>query len=93
MALLARSGSSDFKDILLENKFNVAREMVFPDHYVYNLNDLEKIQNIAKNENLKIITTEKDFMKIPEKFKKEIEFLAIDLVIQNEWELIELLTK
>ena len=61
---------SDFKDILLANKFNVVREIVFPDHYKYNLNDLEKIQNTAKNERLKIITTEKDFMKIPEKFKK-----------------------
>ena len=83
----------DFKDILLENKFNVVREIVFPDHYDYRLNDLEKIQNIEKNENLKIITTEKDFMKIPEKFKKEIDFLAIDLVIQDEKKLIELLTK
>mgnify|MGYP001376956729 CR=1 FL=1 len=36
------------KDILLENKFNVVREMIFPDHYDYSLNDLEKIQNIAK---------------------------------------------
>ncbi len=84
---------SDFKDILLENKFNVIREMIFPDHYQYTLNDLKKIENIAKNENLKIITTEKDFMKIPEKFKKEINFLAIDLVIQDERKLIELLTK
>ena len=84
---------SDFKDILVENKFNVAREMAFPDHYDYSLNDLEKIQNIAKNENLKIITTEKDFMKIPEEFKKEINFLTIDLVIQDEGKLIELLTK
>ena len=84
---------SDFKDILVENKFNVAREMVFPDHYDYSLNDLKKIQNIAKNENLKIITTEKDFMKIPEEFKKEINFLTIDLVIQDEKKLIELITK
>jgi tetraacyldisaccharide 4'-kinase len=82
-----------FKDILVENKFNVVREMIFPDHYDYNLDDLEKIQNIAKNENLKIITTEKDFMKIPEEFKKEINFLTIDLVIQDEKKLIELLTK
>jgi tetraacyldisaccharide 4'-kinase len=82
-----------FKDILVENKFKVVREMIFPDHYDYNLDDLEKIQNIAKNENLKIITTEKDFMKIPEEFKKEINFLSIDLVIQDERKLIELLTK
>ena len=82
---------SDFKDILLENKFDVTREMVFPDHYDYNLNDFEKIQNSARNESLKILTTEKDYMKIPDKFKKEIDFLTIDLIIQNEDELIELL--
>ena len=82
-----------FKDILIENKFNVVREMIFPDHYDYSLDDLEKILNIAKNKNLKIITTEKDFMKIPEEFKKEINFLTIDLVIQDEKKLIELITK
>ena len=84
---------SSFRDILVENKFNVAREIVFPDHYDYSLNDLEKIRNIAKNEKLKIITTEKDFMKIPQEFKKEINFLTIDLIIQDERKLIELLTK
>ena len=84
---------SDFKDILLENKFDIVREMIFPDHYNYSLNDFKKIQNIAKNEKLKILTTEKDFMKIPEQFKKDIDFLAIDLVIQDEEKLIKLLTK
>ena len=84
---------SSFRDILVENKFNIAREMVFPDHYDYSLNDLKKIRNIAKNEKLKIITTEKDFMKIPQEFKKEINYLTIDLIIQDERKLIELLTK
>ncbi|MDA8867098.1 tetraacyldisaccharide 4'-kinase [Candidatus Pelagibacter sp.] len=84
---------SSFKDILVENKFNVVKEIIFPDHYEYSLDDLEKIQYIAKNENLKIMTTEKDYMKIPSKFKKEIKFLTIDLIIQNEKKLIELLTQ
>ncbi len=82
---------SDFKDILLENKFEVVRELIFSDHYEYSLNDFEKIIDYAKNENLKIITTEKDYMKIPEKFKKDINFIAIDLVIQNENKFIEFL--
>jgi len=63
-----------FKDILVENKFNVVREMIFKEHYDYNLDDLEKIKNIAKNENLKILTTEKDYMKITEEYKKEFKF-------------------
>ena len=82
---------SDFKDILLENKFDVRKELIFSDHYKYSLNDFEKIRINAKNENLKILTTEKDYMKIPEKFKKEIDFIAIDLIIQNEEKFIELL--
>jgi len=32
-------------------------------------------------------------MKIPEEFKKEINFLTIDLVIKDEKKLIDLLTK
>ena len=82
---------SDFKDILLENKFDVRKELIFSDHYKYKLNDFEKIIINAKNENLKILTTEKDYMKIPEEFKKEIDFIPIDLVIQNEEKFIELL--
>ena len=82
---------SDFKDILIENKFNVKEEIIFPDHYRYKSNDFEKIIDKAKNENLQILTTEKDYMKIPEKFKKEIKFLSIDLIIQDENQLIELL--
>ncbi len=82
---------SDFKNILIENKFNVVREIIFPDHYEYTLNDFEKIQNEAISENLRIITTEKDFMKVPDKFKNKIDVLNIDLIIENEDKLIELL--
>ena len=69
----------------------VSKEIIFPDHYNYKQDDFEKIINNARIENLKIITTEKDYMKIPKNFKKEIDFLAIDLVIENENKLVELL--
>ena len=85
--------ASDFKEILLENKFDIQKEMIFPDHYNYDYDDFEKIINNAINENLNILTTEKDYMKIPEKFMDEIEFLSIDVTIQNENELIMLLKK
>ena len=84
---------SDFKEILLENKFDITKEIIFPDHYNYNNNDFVKIITNAKNKNLKILTTEKDYMKIPEKFKKEINFLSIDVIIQDEKKLVELLKK
>jgi len=84
---------TDFRNILLENNFKVAKELVFPDHFNYINKDIEKIQEIAKKGNFKVITTEKDYMKIPDEFKNNIEYLKIDLVIQNENELIKLLKK
>ena len=82
-----------FKNILIENNFDVSKELIFGDHYNYSNKDIEKIQNIAKKNNLKIITTEKDYVKIPDRFKNNINYLSINLSIQNESELIELLEK
>ena len=65
--------------------------MVFPDHYKYSFDDLEKILNYANNQNLKILTTEKDYTKIPDEFRKNIKILAIDLIIENDNKFIELI--
>ena len=84
---------SDFKDILLKNNFDIYKEMIFPDHYKYSNKDIKKILDIAKKNNFKIITTEKDYMKVPDEFKNKIECLKIDLIIQNESKLKKLLKK
>ena len=81
----------DFKEILLENKFKIAKEIIFSDHYQYSDNDFKKILNFSKNKNFQILTTEKDYMKVPKKFRNKIQFLSIDLIIQNEKEFIKLL--
>jgi tetraacyldisaccharide 4'-kinase len=83
----------DFKNILLENNFVIVKEMIFPDHYRYNYKDFKKIRDIARENSLKILTTEKDYMKIPEEFKKQISFLAIDLIIHNEMKFLNFLKK
>ena len=78
-----------FKDILIRNKLNIIEEIIFPDHYNYNQNEIDKIKLQAKNLNAKIITTEKDYSKInPD---NEIKFLQIELNIKNEIDLINYL--
>ena len=62
---------------------------VFPDHYKYTLKDINQIKLIAKNLNAKIITTEKDYVKIDTKDNEGIEFLQINIIIKNENELIK----
>jgi len=77
-----------FKNTLLKNKFKIIKEINFPDHYQYQRKDIEKIKSVAIDLNAKIITTEKDFVKISQENLDKINFLEIDLVIKNQDELI-----
>mgnify|MGYP006080502789 FL=1 len=77
-----------FRMTLLKNKIKIIKEIIFPDHYQYKKIDIEQIKHIALNLNLKIITTEKDFVKIPKKYSDDINFLEIDLIIKKQDELI-----
>ena len=83
----------DFKELLIKNNFVVKKEIIFPDHYKFKINDFIKIINTANNEGLEILTTEKDYMKIPDKFRKKINFINLNLIIEKESQLIELLKK
>ena len=80
-----------FKEILMKNKFNIIKEIIFPDHYNYTQNDIDEIKTQAKKLNATIITTEKDYTKINSSNYDDIKFLQIDLKIENEIELINYL--
>ena len=80
-----------FKETLITNNINVVDEIIFPDHYHYTKKEIDKIKILAKNLNAKIITTEKDYVKIDNNENEDIEFLKIDLKIQEEEKLINYL--
>ncbi len=72
-----------FFKLLKENKIKIEKKIVYPDHYNYKFSDIDKIKKIAKENKLKILTTEKDFTKI-NKFKNfNVKFTNIDLYINN----------
>ena len=80
-----------FKKLLLKNKFKIIEEITFPDHYNYQDKDILKIINKANSNNAEIITTEKDFKRIPQNFKEKISFLEINMKIKDENKLIQFL--
>ncbi len=80
-----------FKNTLLKNKINVVEEVIFPDHYLYKKTDLVKIKNRAKEIGAKIITTEKDFVKISKKDRIGINLVKINLKFINKRNLINFL--
>ena len=81
----------NFKKTLTENKFKVIDEIIFPDHFSYNKNDIDKIKLKAKSLNAKIITTEKDFLKVSKIANDDIDFININLILKNEKDLINFL--
>ena len=80
---------NDFKSLLIKNKLNIVDEIIYPDHYMYNESDIIRIKKHANNLGAKIITTEKDYVKISHLDKEDINFLEVDLVIDNEKKLTD----
>lgn len=79
----------NFKKILLDNNFKVIKEIIFPDHYDYQKDDIDKIRSEAEKLNASIVTTEKDFVKINKIDSKKINFLKISLEFDKEVELVD----
>jgi len=80
-----------FKKFLIKYKFKVIDCISFPDHYKYNKPDILKIIKKAKKLKAKIITTEKDYVKIPKVYHSKINFLDVDLTFDNKKKLINFL--
>ena len=84
--LLAFAGignPENFFSLLKENNLNVVKKMPFPDHYNYSINELNEIVNFSLKNNLKIITTEKDFFRIKHFQIAQIKCLNVELKILN----------
>ena len=84
---------SNFVDLLKKNNFKIVNTIHYPDHYDYSDNDIKKIKDIAKLNNAKIITTEKDYLRIGDENKNGIDVIKIKLDIQNNHEFINFLQK
>jgi tetraacyldisaccharide 4'-kinase len=80
-----------FVNMLKNNNLNVIEDLEYPDHYQYSKEDLDKIIHKAKKYNAKIITTEKDYLRLDTFDKSKISFIKSSLQILDENNLLELL--
>ena len=74
---------SEFERTLKKYKFKIKEKIIFPDHYDFSDMDIFSIKKLAKRKKLNIITTEKDYLRLSKKNKKNVKFLKIDLSIKN----------
>ena len=78
-----------FKKTLIKNELHIIKEFKFPEHHNYTFKDINKIKLAAKILDAKILTTEKDYVKLHNDV--EIKFLEIELAIKQENRLINFL--
>ena len=78
-----------FISMLKNNKFKILKNYEYPDHYEYKNKDIDKILNEASILNCKIITTEKDYLRLKNnKNNYKIKYIKSELKIINEEKLI-----
>ena len=70
---------NNFFDTLTGCGFNLLKKLEYPDHYKYSKEDIIKIISMSDLFKLSIITTEKDYIKIPINLKKKIFSIPYEL--------------
>ena len=78
-----------FIKMLKNYGLDVVEDLEFADHYSYKNNDIEKIIYKSKKLNAKILTTEKDYLRLEKKYLEEITFIEVELKIIDEDKFIE----
>ena len=82
-----------FISMIKKNGLNISKDIEFPDHYKYMNTDIDQILNQAHALNSKIITTEKDYLRLEDNKPKEIKFIKSTLKIIDEKKLINTIIK
>ena len=83
----------NFFNLLKDNKIDIVEEIKFPDHHKYSEETLENLINKAKENNTILLTTEKDYFRIDENYKQNINFLKIEVEIENRNQFIDEIKK
>ena len=93
IAFAGIGNSINFFNSLKENRLNVIKEITFPDHHDYSDNDLEKLIELENQNKAKLITTEKDYLRISPLKRRRFGFVSINVNIKNENDLIDEVNK
>ena len=83
----------NFFDLLKSNEIDILNEIRFADHHKYLKKELENLINKSNESNAILLTTEKDYFRISENHKKNINYLKIKVEIENQSQFIEEIKK
>lgn len=78
-----------FKDTLISQGFQIVHFEEYSDHHPYTEKDLETLLKIAQNYKAKLVTTAKDLVRIPVRFRPHVHVVEIELEFKHPQEVKE----
>ena len=93
LAFAGIGNPKNFFDLLKNNNIEVIETLNFPDHYNFKKIDILNLNERAKKLNACLVTTEKDYLRLNNEDKKNINCLKIELLIDKKEEFINELKK
>ena len=81
-----------FYQSLAEQGAKIVKEVSYSDHYIYTENDLLSLAEIANKTKSILVTTQKDYVRIPKPYRSLVNILEGEIVFENEELLLETLT-
>lgn len=64
---------------------NIIEKYTFPDHYQYSEAEIKDLIKDAKSKNAKLLTTEKDWVRLPKWAQKQIQFSKLNTEIEESF--------
>ena len=73
----------NFFDFLTSNNLNIVKQIKYPDHYDYSKKNLDYLIQLKKKYGAKLITTEKDYMRIDSYNRQNFNYVPIKVDLEN----------
>jgi len=81
-----------FFQSLKEEGANIVKKISFSDHYIYTENDLLDLVETANKTKSILVSTQKDYVRIPNSYRSLVNTLEGEIVFENEELLIKILS-
>lgn len=81
-----------FFQSLTDEGAKIFKKITFPDHHIYSENDLLSLAEIANKKKSILVSTKKDFVRIPKSFRSLVNTLEGEIVFEDEEFIVEILS-
>ena len=83
----------NFFSLMKEHHLNVVEELSFPDHHDYTEKEIKNLFNLEEKYKAKLVTTEKDYLRISQYGRKRFGVLPIKIKFEDENKFIREVTE